>query len=179
MSTCASIERITEEKKTITPEKKEELVQAIRNGNTSRITSIEKEYPGSVNEKDKNGRPLTFEAIDRGQLGSFTCMIELGADKEATDKFQRKALHIAGMQRRREIAQYLVGKRAIPSKDAVVDEKGKPKHRKRPSYWAAKAGDTYLATLLRKHETDMSREKSHQRAISRATVNNAVNKQKA
>lgn len=149
----------------ITQEKREELLLAIRNGNTDRIKKIELEFPGVVNQKDKNGRPIIFEAIDRDQLSSFICMVELGADIEATDEFLRKPLHIAAMQRRRTIAEYLMKRKAKPSKDKTMLANGTTAHH-RPSYWAGRSGDKTLALMLRRHESTMSKEKVEQRTKS-------------
>ncbi len=143
----------------IAVEKKDELAQAIMHGNTGRIRKLEAENPGIINEKDRDGKPMFFNAIDKNQMGSLTCMYELGMDLEVKDKHRRNGLHIAGMQRRREIAEFLVQLRVRSTKDD---------RRKRPSYWAAKAGDTALAILLRKHELSMAREKVHERQKSRS-----------
>ena len=85
-------------------------------------------------------------AASLGNVGAVRCLLSLGADPDATAKDGTTALHHAGWNDRRKVAEVLVAHGARPLRDAS--------HGSSPAGWADHAGHAAMRDYLLDHCTD-------------------------
>ena len=85
-------------------------------------------------------------AASLGNVGAVRCLLSLGADPNATAKDGTTALHHAGWNDQREVAEVLIAHGARPLRDA--------NHGSSPAGWADHAGHAAMRDYLLDHCTD-------------------------